>query len=164
MIDSTLKLLFLDIDGVLNKQGHDAPQDKFTIAGGILNHTCVDALNELIEATGAKIVISSAWRQKGLAYQDILLGSGVVGDVIGETPSLGGYCFRGNEIWAYVSENLDMLGVKSAHDFRQYLIVDDSDDMLYWQRNNIYRTESTVGLTANGAYRAARQLNGFVNI
>jgi hypothetical protein len=164
MKTSKLKLLFLDIDGVLNQEGSDAPEDTLRLKGGLVNKHCVSALNELIDATGAKIVIFSTWRRQGVPCNTLLEGSGVIGEVIGETPRLGQYCFRGNEIWAYIDQNLDLLGVSSAHDFNQYLILDDSDDILYWQRNNFYRTESNTGLTSNGAYRAARQLNGFINI
>lgn len=164
MKTSKLKLLFLDIDGVLNQEGSDAPEDTLLLEGGLVNKHCVSALNELIDATGAKIVISSTWRRQGLPYNTLLEGSGVIGEVIGETPMLGNYFFRGNEIWAYIDQNLELLGVSSVNNFNQYLILDDSEDILYWQRNNFYRTESRVGLTRDGAYRAARQLNGFINI
>jgi len=56
-----MKVIFLDIDGVLNviPQGHD----KY---GGIFHPEFVENLRTIIEATDAKIVISSTWRMSGL--------------------------------------------------------------------------------------------------
>lgn len=53
----SVKLLFLDIDGVLNR--HDfCPIAK----SGSLHKTKVALLNYVLEETGAYIVVSSAWR------------------------------------------------------------------------------------------------------
>lgn len=58
------KIVFLDIDGVLNK--HDT-KDKISWHTGI-DPELVPKLKRIIEATDAKIVLSSTWRrQYGLA-------------------------------------------------------------------------------------------------
>ena len=52
-----MKVLFLDIDGVLN--GHEKhPDSPYTT----IRPDCVRRLNRVIKATDCKIVISSAWR------------------------------------------------------------------------------------------------------
>ena len=64
------KILFLDIDGVLNTQrwhkkmveGH-APKDSF---GYDFDPEAVANLCRIIEATGAEIVISSSWKGYGM--------------------------------------------------------------------------------------------------
>ena len=55
------KIIFLDIDGVLNviSQGKDEYGSKF-------HKHFEDNLKTLIEKTGAKIVITSTWRSSGL--------------------------------------------------------------------------------------------------
>ena len=55
------KIIFLDIDGVLNVigQGHDE-------FGQIFHKHFEDNLRWVIDKTGAKIVISSSWRGSGL--------------------------------------------------------------------------------------------------
>jgi hypothetical protein len=164
MPKNTVKVIFLDIDGVLNKHCDLPTSNAVSVEGGCLDARCLAAFQELVDSTEAKVVISSAWRAKSIPYNALLNGSGLNIDIIGETPVLGKYCFRGNEIWAWVEEHVDFLGVRSASEFNQYLILDDSSDILYWQKDNFYRTESDTGLTNGGAYRAARQLKSFINL
>ena len=51
-----MKIIFLDIDGVLNviPQGHDE-------YGAIFHNHFIDNLKRLIDKTNAKIVITSTW-------------------------------------------------------------------------------------------------------
>ena len=164
MQSDDVDLIFLDIDGVLNKDCQLPTSNNIKVKGGSLDSGCLEAFQDLLDNTGAKVVISSAWRSKSIPYEDLLNGSGLNVDIIGSTPILGKYCFRGNEIWAWVEENAGLLGVDGASSFNQYLILDDSSDILYWQKNNFYRTESDSGLTKGGAYRAARQLKSLKNL
>jgi hypothetical protein len=61
---TTTRLIFLDFDGVLN-QMTQRPGDKF---GRQYNYArwidpaCMARLNRIVDATGAKLVISSSWR------------------------------------------------------------------------------------------------------
>lgn len=52
-----MKVLFLDIDGVLN--GHEFDDEAKSCN---IRRECVKRLNRVVEATQCKIVISSAWR------------------------------------------------------------------------------------------------------
>lgn len=63
-----MKAIFLDIDGVLitPKQARN-PNDKSADA------TCVANLNQIVEQTGAKIIISSSRREIGLDELRLLL-------------------------------------------------------------------------------------------
>jgi hypothetical protein len=54
----SLKLLFLDIDGVLNAREELDPD----VNCGTFHRDKVDRLNRVLRKTGAKIVVSSAWR------------------------------------------------------------------------------------------------------
>jgi hypothetical protein len=51
------KIIFLDIDGVLNDHKYNKKAQSST-----LKKSCVKQLNRIIAKTGAKIVLSSAWR------------------------------------------------------------------------------------------------------
>lgn len=54
---ATEAIIFLDIDGVLN--GHEWREE----AGScVISQRCVGHLNTILSATGARIVLSSAWR------------------------------------------------------------------------------------------------------
>ncbi len=57
-----MKLLFLDIDGVLNNHY----SNPVTLCCGITDY-CVDNLNDIIEETDCQIVLISAWRYMILA-------------------------------------------------------------------------------------------------
>ena len=61
-----MKIIFLDIDGVLNTISNwgSRPIEKRFSPG------CVAALNKITEHTGAKIVISSSWKNI-MGYQEL---------------------------------------------------------------------------------------------
>lgn len=65
-----IKILFLDIDGVLNtkywysQMDRNAPKDQY---GYGFDPTSVANLAQIIEKTGAEIVISSSWKELGLS-------------------------------------------------------------------------------------------------
>lgn len=158
----TIKVIFLDIDGVLNSQifyteRNQEKREKNSPFGANIDERCVGYLNQLIADTGAKVVISSTWRIDGLEYcKSHLEAKGFKGEIIGITPHLrhlGG--FRGNEIHQWISENAEMLcGSRVNGDYKEYVIFDDDSDMLYWQRNNYIQVDAYCGLTPNQCYRA----------
>jgi len=161
------KIIFLDFDGVLNSQLYFVKRHAEKLAGhnlgfaGDLDPTAVGFLNELIEKTGAKVVVSSTWRIGMTAedLQELLEKVGFKGEVIGVTPDLSsGSCLRGNEILEWIKDNRAIVGADYS-DYRQYVIFDDDSDMLYWQRNNYFQCDGYVGLTPNICYRAKRFLN-----
>jgi hypothetical protein len=146
-----MKIIFLDIDGVLNviSQSHDD-------YGAIFHNHFMDNLKELINKTGAKIVISSSWRKSGLKeMQDLWTTRNLAGEVIDVTPSLylqkgGSICFwndklqrqptekvhgysipRGCEIEYWLKNEAEKFG-----DIESYVILDDDTDMLLNQMDN----------------------------
>ena len=60
------KVIFLDIDGVLNTKYWHAQKEKDQY-GYTFDATAVANLAKIIEKTGADIVISSSWKCMGLA-------------------------------------------------------------------------------------------------
>lgn len=77
-----MKVIFLDIDGVLNviPQGRDEFGSKF-------HSHFENNLKHIIDNTGAKIVISSTWRMDGLEkMQAMWKARGLAGEVIDVTP------------------------------------------------------------------------------
>lgn len=61
------RLLFLDIDGVLRTWPSTCPSFTNTCGRRVLSYNCraVSALNWLVRITGARLVISSVWREQG---------------------------------------------------------------------------------------------------
>jgi hypothetical protein len=134
-----MKLIFLDMDGVLN--GDD---DRFC---GV-NADCAKRLQRIIEATGAKLVISSAWRymilngaMTDLGFQYLLATHGIVADVVGHTCSDEEVPERGEQIRAWLRHN----GPRPE----KWLAIDDRGDVEFSHFNEkmLVQTDGTIGLT-----------------
>lgn len=137
-----IKVIFLDIDGVLNiiSQDHD-------IFGGVFHKHFVVNLKRIIDNTGAKIVISSTWRYDGLKkMKDMWVHRELPGEVIDITPdtydlvNLGLFRYydevdRGHEISFWLEQHPEV---------ENYVILDDDNDMLDTQRNNFVRTSNNI--------------------
>lgn len=123
-----MKVLFLDIDGVLNSREWYLrnKENIITNSGFMYRHdeeldpkACA-LVNELCESENLKIVISSTWRKFHTLKEisDMFASRGLFGHIIGSTPQLrGGY--RGQEVdeWLY-----DNPGVT------KHVILDDDGD------------------------------------
>lgn len=155
-----MKVIFLDIDGVLNcerayRLGH-CNYVKWEWPDGTEDHHqsfapwCKEYLNELIDLTGAKIVISSTWRSSGIDFmRKVWELEGMHGEIIGITPNFRSYKInipRGVEIQHYLEEDLKFHHINWDKDIQKeyieksgienYIIIDDDSDMLYGQRNH----------------------------
>lgn len=161
-----MKIIFLDIDGVLNherfyKERFEKRNDAYKLERPYseIDPECVNNLNQLVKETQAKIVISSTWRNSGLKYcEDALKFHGFDGEIIDITPNLRSEnCLRGNEILKWTKDNQHLVG--DHYNFTEYVILDDDSDMLYWQRNNFLLIDRFVGLTMGDVFRAKKILN-----
>ena len=80
-----VKIIFLDIDGVLNvnAQGRDN-------YGQLFHKHFMDNLKRIVDETGAKIVLSSSWRKDGglKLIKEMWVYRGLAGEVIDVTPDL----------------------------------------------------------------------------
>lgn len=162
-----MNIIFLDIDGVLNCQLFYTEQGKNNGGTYCENQICkerVSWLNALCLDVDAKVVISSTWRLGRTVdeLKSIFLEVGGTFEIIDKTPNLRHEgCVRGNEIYHWVEKNRELLGVMSASDFHTYVIIDDDSDMLLWQREHFFQTDSYSGLTPNTCYKIKRFLNKY---
>lgn len=145
-----IKVIFLDVDGVLNSQEYwDRVGNAFRERFNQIDVDKIVLLNQIIEATQAKIVISSCWRL--LHYEellDILSKKGLVGEIIGMTPSLS--LVRGLEIQKWLDGNPNVT---------RFVILDDSDDMEHLDGHLIQPNFYSNGLKLKHVEAAIVHLN-----
>lgn len=163
-----MKIIFLDIDGVLNviPQGRDEFGAKF-------HSHFENNLKHIIESTGAKIVISSTWRMDGLEkMQAMWKARGLAGEVIDVTPDCTQLVKYGTfEYYDAVERGHEIQDWINAHpEITSYVIIDDDKDMLASQLERFVRTANNkshpdcidigYGLTKKCAEMAIEILNG----
>jgi hypothetical protein len=155
-----MKVIFLDIDGVLNceeayRAGECQYQEWIWEDGRKDHHQrfcswSKEWLNKLIEKTGTKIVISSTWRHSGIEFmKKVWELEEMKGEIIGITPSLRSKDIdipRGLEIDYYLENDLKFHHINWSREeqdrvikeseVENYIIIDDDSDMLYKQRHH----------------------------
>jgi hypothetical protein len=160
-----MKIIFLDIDGVLNSKNffmrepimYNTVEEYYTRS---IDHIAVHRLANIIKATEAAIVLSSSWRNYPPcveAIHRVFKMHGIEDRIIGATPEGEALSVRGNEILGWIKDNTDLVGY--YYNYTEYVILDDNDDMLYWQKDNFIQTNAIYGLTDKDANRAISILN-----
>ena len=123
-----MKLIFLDMDGVMNDtktlEAAAKNYDPDLHWDQIVGDEFVVRLNSLVAASGAKVALSSDWRYyfpNLTPFIDLMNRRGFVGQVIGKTPSL-------DERWTEIREFMDQL-VEAGETVESFVILDDYKDM-----------------------------------
>ena len=151
------KVIFLDIDGVLNSFDHmvrtgEKGKSRFYAE---IDPDALAVLKTIIDATGAEIVLSSTWRYGYKRYKNTeeslpyILNTALkeVGlEVVSTTPNLSGRP-REEEIHEWLLNNL----------VNSYLILDDDCDISQTER--LIRTSYDYGLTESHVEECIKILN-----
>lgn len=149
-----LKVIFLDIDGVLNCYSTDI----YTKSGTqFIEDKYIERLKSIIDATDTKVVLSSDWRYsrdlpelKDNEFFELLdkLAEFGIG-FYGFTPYGGWDSTRGDEIDAWLKEHPEA---------ENFVILDDRCDMEP-HKEKLVRTEPVLGLTTKNVECAIHILN-----
>lgn len=161
-----MKIIFLDIDGVLN--GHDWDE---AAQSNRIRHRCVEQLSRILGETGAKIVLSSAWRYMihcgamttiGFEYMLRTHGaSGIVHKIVGVTikdEDTPGYLGAGHVdgSWEPRTKQIRMW-LEDHPGVTEFVVIDDADLVDFGER--FVQTDGATGLTEDDANRAIDLLN-----
>lgn len=154
-----MKVLFLDIDGVLNsikwcksRVRYPAPRTREQYNEMEFDPEAVKLLKRIIKETGCKVVLSSVWR---LNQENRVAVRKYAVPFIDCTPhiprpssSSWEYRERGREVlaWIMANEVVD-----------NYAILDDDSDFFDWQP--LFQTKNKTGLTVTTANKVIRHLN-----
>ena len=175
-----MKVLFLDIDGVLNSQNWfayrlycvknnmvnilmnfvDTDDRNIKHKLTMLDDRAIANLNRIIEETGCKVVLSSSWRSsiesENIFTQNLLKLKGFKYEFYDVTPRLWFSDFsirRGEEIKFWLDKESE------KHEIESFVILDDDSDMLPEQMNNFIHIDGQVGLTDKDVFTAIEILN-----
>lgn len=167
------KLIFLDIDGVLNSELYarrffdDKIYEKDPEASNLVDSKAVQLILALIQETEAKLIISSSWRS--WTYKDTIEDFKQFKDLTPLLPHIYGVtphtrnAHRGEEIKYF-------LNFIRKRDFREcfkepisnnynYVILDDDSDMLEEQLPNFVKVTYWDGITEQDVSKAIKILN-----
>lgn len=158
-----MKVIFLDIDGVLNSEEfacwcHEFPD--FVREGGSnwVDPNAVKMITSLCEEHDIKLVISSSWRlfdttstiEHFKNYRDL---TPLCKYIVGVTPrNMDDRIWesRGEEIQQYLNEHPEI---------ENYVIVDDDNDMLESQKDHFVRCSYVFGLIPSRVEKIKEILN-----
>lgn len=140
------RLIFLDIDGVLNSQEWFEKRKKLKPDSSVrefymndLDPEAVARFKMLVMDVNAEVVLSSTWR----LYEDrAKLVDEVVCDILSSTEECTSR-IRGAEIQMWIHKNIKL----DDREHLRYAIIDDDSDMLLWQKDDFFQTSFLHGLT-----------------
>ena len=146
-----MKIIFLDIDGVMNRLGSEEQQrTKHMYQGAVgWDEDLVKRFNKLLLDADAHWVLSSSWRHAERWRLDMFQMGTDVKRLVDRTPHLPGE-IRGKEI---------DLWLKKHPMAENYAIIDDDSDMLPWQGRHFFHTNYAEGLTPEIAERVRLHLS-----
>ncbi len=165
-----MRLLFLDIDGVLNTHELLDPE----VMCGQIHKDKVVLLNEVLRQTGAKIVLSSAWRyliHRGemdlVGFEWLLRSHGVMAGRMGGITRKD--TFRNVETWdgkikSWPTDNergqqiTDFLNEIGRDKVDAYAVVDDLDLGISAAGHPFVQTDGAVGLRIEEAVKLTELL------
>lgn len=142
-----MKVLFLDFDGVLNlwpKPSRDGKFDK---------KSCINLEFLLNKVPDLNVVVSSAWRSKGLeSVRETLKENGIdprrVIDITGHEQTPDAKSHRGHQVQCWLDRHPDV---------KRFVVFDDESDFEN-MKDKLVRITRFVGLTQANVEKAIRIL------
>ncbi|MFD0675603.1 MULTISPECIES: HAD domain-containing protein [unclassified Paenibacillus] len=117
-----MKVIFLDIDGVMVTSRHLIQSSKYF--GYEFDPECIINLREILDRTEAYIVVSSSWREgRTLKQLQSIFEINGLNKVIGMTPIFDG-AIRGREIQEYIK-----ISKGTQQEINHFIIIDDEEEM-----------------------------------
>lgn len=145
-----MKVLFLDIDGVLNSEKYyQNGRTNLSYPLSEIDPASVDLINYIVSETGCKIVLSSSWRLNGLNECNNIFKKVGLPKIYDITPIHSVRGCRGEEIQEWLK----------TKQVESYVILDDDRDMLPEQQPHFINTYFVTGVTKENANQCIKILN-----
>ncbi len=161
------RVIFLDIDGVLNAEFWNESRQKEISDGQLIDRDKVKLLAQLIDRTDAKIILHSGWRfwfdeeRKPLCREaerlvEMLAGEGLV--IAGFTPDLTTEEIRRTKKFSLIKADEILLWLKTHEDVEGWAVLDDLELHNACVKDHQIKTDSSVGLTLEDVNEAVEML------
>lgn len=163
------KVIFLDIDGVLNSNFWNDSHQREISDGTLIDEEKIKLLACLAKKTDSKIILHSGWRTwfdselKPLrieAKKLILLLEKEGLRIDGLTPDLTTEEIRKTKKFSLVKADEILLWLKQNNDVTNWVVLDDLDLHNIQVAQHQVKPDQTVGLTAQDIERAVKILLG----
>lgn len=150
-----MKIIFLDIDGVISTAN----------TGYSLDGEKIKLLHEIIDRTGAKIVLSSSWRKHNLeATKEKFKNTSFVDYIIGVTPRFNVQDNNGDYFSVPRGMEIDYWLDHCEEEIESYVILDDERTFLLDQKEHFVQTNMYFGLLEDDVELAVKILNNKMEI
>lgn len=161
------RVIFLDIDGVLNAEFWNESHQKEISDGQLIDRDKVKLLAQLIDRTDAQIILHSGWRfwfdeeRKPLRKEaerlvEMLAGEGMA--IAGFTPDLTTEEIRRTKKFSLVKADEILLWLKMHEDVEGWVVLDDLELHNICVKGHQVKTDQTVGLTLEDVDEAVEML------
>ncbi len=163
------KVLFLDIDGVLNSNfWNDSHQTEIS-DGTLIDEEKIKLLALLVKETGAEIILHSGWRfwfdaeLKPLCTEAVKLAELLKKEnlyISGVTPDLTTEEIRNTKKFSLVKADEILLWISLHNNIAGWVVLDDLDLHNDQVRQHQVQTDPTIGLTPADVKQAVKILTG----
>lgn len=161
------KVIFLDIDGVLNSKAWNDNHQKEINDGTLIDVKKIKLLSELINRTGAEIILHSGWkywfdadlqplRREAEILQFLMEAEGV--KMAGVTPDHSTEEIRKSKKFSLIKAGEILTWLAENKDVGKWIVIDDLDLHNAEIENHQIRTDVNVGMTGEDICRAERRL------
>ena len=162
-----MKIIFLDIDGVLNSDSWNQEHKNEIKNGFLVDIEKISLLSKLIKTTKAKIVLHSGWRfwfdknispirNESAILIKLFKHSGI--EIYDLTPDLTTEEIRKKQKFSLVKADEILLWLKNHEDVSSWAVIDDLDLNNEIILNHQVRPDRKIGLSPNDIKKALKLL------
>lgn len=161
------KVLFLDIDGVLNSNFWNDNHQTEISNGTLIDEEKIKLLALLVKETGAEIILHSGWRFwfdaecKPLCMEAAKLTALLAKEnlyISGVTPDLTTEEIRNTKRFSLVKADEILLWISLHNNVTEWVVLDDLDLHNEQIRQHQVKTDQTIGLTLADVRQAVKIL------
>jgi len=158
-----MKIIFLDIDGVLNSNFWNNNHQKEISDGTLIDEEKVELLSKLTREMDAKVILHSGWkywfdndmnplRREAKKLKNLLEKYGI--EIEGMTPDLATEEIRRTKKFSLVKADEILLWLSEHTQVDKWIVIDDLDLHNEEIEKRQIRTDSSVGLTVQNVEEA----------